>query len=246
MIVTLLTCNRIGFTKATISSFLGHNKNAKDYTWVVLDNGSKDETLQYLKEKGLFTAIIAEKDNIGLHPGMQKLFHVAQNIDPEDNYMIHLENDWWSEMPADFNLMTSILDDMQNVGMIQMRDLEEEYALFKKWNKKMWSEEHKTVKHHITGEPVDWIDQFEIDGRRFALTNWFWNNAPAVFRTEIAKKLFDNIDFNKFDGRIEFELMRRYHEMNYLSLKDLPGTFYHFGYIEVGKGISKTEGARYL
>jgi len=248
VIITVLTRNRINFTKATISAFLGHNKSSKDYTWIALDGASTDGTQQYLKEKGLFTEIIEEKENSGLHPGMKKLFERALEIAPDEEYLFHLENDYWATASADFSTAQSVLDEKEEAGVLQLREIEDEYDQVKKYNPELWHEKANTIKHLARlnkNEPITWFYDFKINGRNYSMTDWHWVNNPTISRRKVIENIFDGVNF-ELPGSIEFQLMKRYDKMGLKTIRDKPGCFITFGFIQVGNRVSKTPGAKYV
>jgi len=258
LIVTFLSCNRLGFTKATISSFIGHNKGAKDFTWVALDNGSTDGTKEYLKRKGIFTEIIDLPKNIGLHPGMKELFKRAIEIGKGEEYILHLENDFWSSRSAAIPTALSVMDEMSKVGTLQLRDLEEEYEQIRQIHMPWWNDEKQTINHIVKvqlpredwwnpddeDEAVGWDDEFEKDDRRYRLSDYPWCNGPAITRTSIAKKLLGDLKIrDKFN---EYYLRVAYYKMGHKTIRDLPGSFNHIGYANVGGQVHRTEGRKFL
>jgi GT2 family glycosyltransferase len=91
-----------------------------DYTWLIKDNASKDETIKVASDWGDRTRVIPYKNNLqNFSAGMNHLFHVAS---PQDNDLVMLlNNDVIFNDTSSIKNMLNIINHDESVGAVGAR-----------------------------------------------------------------------------------------------------------------------------
>ena len=95
-IVSILTLDRLNLTKKAVNSVL--ENSVEDVRIIILDNGSKDGTLDYLGElKGKYNSIVdylISEQNLGVAGGRNRIFrNVISNYGNQFKWILNLDND---------------------------------------------------------------------------------------------------------------------------------------------------------
>lgn len=109
----MTTFNRLDFTKLTIESL----KKTEGYPFVltVVDNNSKDETKEYLKdlwEEGFVQNLVLLDENLGV----AKAANLGWKLEDTD-YYIKFDNDITFENPNWLAPMVEIIDNVTEIGI---------------------------------------------------------------------------------------------------------------------------------
>jgi GT2 family glycosyltransferase len=105
ILIGMLTYDRLDFTKQAIESLY---KNTEcEFDLIILDNGSKDDTVEYLKNlKYSNLYVIYEKENIGVAKGMNKILSFKNS----QQHFMKLDNDIVLNKNIDKKWLIKILD----------------------------------------------------------------------------------------------------------------------------------------
>lgn len=111
--VVMLTMDRLEDTKKSIKALYQNIKYP--FQFIILDNGSKRETIQYLKnletEKNNVT-VIFEKENLGCAGGRRKAFSLAKG-----DFVLSIDNDIILTPYAIWHLIKTLIDNPKSAGV---------------------------------------------------------------------------------------------------------------------------------
>lgn len=94
VLIYTLTRDRLSYTKRMLTQL----KNCGvEYDHVILDNGSKDNTMKYLRD-GSYKMVLGKPKNLGLWKGIQNIIDMTNRFEGYD-YVLKLDNDM--EFPYD-------------------------------------------------------------------------------------------------------------------------------------------------
>lgn len=113
---TILTWNRIETLKSTLDSFWKYNGECHDI--LILDNGSTDGTVEWLKASGF--DVIYQPKNIGVFTGTMELWKEAHKRGHD--FILNLQDDFPCTGPIPFRLIELYLDKNIDVGYIRLNE----------------------------------------------------------------------------------------------------------------------------
>jgi glycosyltransferase involved in cell wall biosynthesis len=98
MAVVTLTYNRLELTKETLRSFYQHLDVERPHH-IVVDNGSTDGTVEWLRESGLVSEVFALPRNVGIGVGLSLGMQAAYLHSSKPEFVLSLENDFRTVAP---------------------------------------------------------------------------------------------------------------------------------------------------
>lgn len=154
-----------------------------DYTWLIKDNGSKDNTVEEASKWGSSVKVIAYKDNLqNFSAGMNYLFHEAAPQD--DDLILLLNNDVIFNDTVSIKNMIDIIERDDSVGMVGAR------LLYTNTNSLqhagvVFNPVYKTPMHFRAGQVSD---EAAASNREFQVIT----GAVALTKAKYFKKAFTN------------------------------------------------------
>lgn len=123
--ICMITFNRLDFTKLTIESL----KKATGYPFIltVIDNNSKDGTVEYLKElknENFIKHLVLLKENLGV----AKAANLGWKLENTD-YYIKFDNDVTFENPNWLAPMVEIIDNVPEIGILAYKFEQQAFPL---------------------------------------------------------------------------------------------------------------------
>jgi len=124
--ICMLTYNRIEFTKKAIQSFLDHPPDYS-YEFTVVDNGSEDDTVEYLKDmyhEEIIDNLLLLDKNIGIPAGQNLAWQFVDSLYymKFDNDVMILKDDWLAPM-------VEVLEVIQGIGAVAYNVEPTEYPI---------------------------------------------------------------------------------------------------------------------
>lgn len=218
--IVLLCFNKLEYTKMCINSVLKNTYN-QNYELIIVNNGSTDETCEYLnKIKSNNVRIINNELNLGFSKGMNI---GAKNCHGE--YLILLNNDTIVGEGWDVELIKTLENDKNIFAVTPLTNFSG----------------NETKIDLIHNSPNDFFKKVnEIQKNLFI--NYFEVKSLALFCACFRKKDFVNIkylDENYLNGWEDDDLYKKIEELNKSVAICTKSTVYHFGSITVGKNFFK-------
>ncbi|MDD2707183.1 MAG: glycosyltransferase [Verrucomicrobiae bacterium] len=124
--ICMVTYNRVNFTKAAIGALVTHT--AHPHVLTVVDNGSGDETPEYLKklhDKGIINNLILLRENVGI----ARASNLAWLQEPDAEYYLKLDNDIAVEKAGWLEAMVEVAEAFPEAGMVGYSFEEESYPV---------------------------------------------------------------------------------------------------------------------
>jgi len=180
LVIGLQTCNRIKFTKEVISSILKHNPNSVKYPWVVYDDNSTDNTIDYLKGLPYIDELVTSKNRRGITNGIKQLVLEAANY---GQIILYIQNDWRQVRYIDLKAIENFFESYPNAGHLQTtqykgKDNARPSSTAERIN--LYTKEKITPGNTIT-----------IGAEKFIPGNWHYCDLPGFSRISIAKDMFN-------------------------------------------------------
>ena len=113
--IGMVTFNRLEFTKAAITSILEFT--CFPHVLTVVDNGSTDGTVEYLKamkQEGIITNLLLLNENFGV----AKASNLAWSQEPDAEYYVKFDNDIVIEKPNWLTKMVEVIEAVPELGMV--------------------------------------------------------------------------------------------------------------------------------
>lgn len=182
--LTVLSWNRAGFLRKTLDSLLLHNADAvKEMRCIVLDNGSLDESRDFLNSLDMWDEKIYLEENIGFGAGTTQLLESFLKTDCD--YLLHLENDWeclrggWIEESIDF------LDSLDDVGFVRL------------------SGRHVPYLNHnsVSKERLQWTEEIVFGDNFYKISNGHYTTNPALLKRSAVEKIVPMVDELEGQGK---------------------------------------------
>jgi len=117
--IVVLSCNRLEYLKTTIASLLA-TTNRADFELIVVDNGSNDGSIEFLRELtavGLVDKLIRRSRNHGTSPGFNCGFAFA---DPSTDFLVKLDSDIKVLTPGWLPRFAAVFDAVPDVAALAL------------------------------------------------------------------------------------------------------------------------------
>ena len=212
MIIGLHTCNRLEFTKKTVESLIDFNPIVTQYKWIIVDDNSNQDTVDYLENLPLLDKdLILIKDyRAGITVGMKMMMDQAATCHREN--ILYLQNDWETTRNIDFRSIDSFMleTDVGHIRTIVDKGSEHYHRYASKINLH-------------TREPIKWKAPFGIGKESVVGGNWHYSDIPCFINVDLAACLFEPVDDPTVDEGegIRVYNAERFNHANYL-LMDQP------------------------
>ncbi len=125
--ICMTTFNRIDFTKLTLDSLVESRKVGYPFILTVVDNNSKDETAEYLKNKwkeGIIQNLVLLEENLGV----AKAANLGWQLE-DDTYYIKFDNDITFKNPNWLQPMVEIVDNVPQIGILAYKFEQQSFPL---------------------------------------------------------------------------------------------------------------------
>lgn len=196
--VTITSCGRLDLLDRTLQTFRRYNTGGR---YIVSEDSADPEIIARVSEMLPQAKIVYETARTGLMASLDRLYSAV-----ETPYVFHLEDDWASDGPVDWDLAMQGLERPQ-VAQVCLRAFDE---IRPKWRK------HSTP--------------FEIAGHTFAHMHadahpefFGWSPNPGLFRIELYHR------FKPFVGVTPDQLSAKVKRGGETMAFLLPGTLRHIG-----------------
>jgi hypothetical protein len=157
VIVTLLTGRRPDLLAKTLASLEGSGIEPDIFV-----NGADPESLQVVHESGIVNGLHHWSEWLGIGAAMSR---VAEWVQGEDGYWLHLEDDWELTNPLDLRTAQTFLDEHPEVGQIRLRR----------------RDDGASYRNYLTKRRINW----QGEGIKIGNAHATWN--PALQRTSAAQ-----------------------------------------------------------
>ncbi len=119
IVVGLLTCDRLEYTKKTVQSLLSQNRQ-DDLLLLHADDASLDQRgiCKYVQSQG-FKTILANESRIGCSPTTDAFMSAIQNEIGDNLPVLYLQNDFECTRPIPFDEIFSLLS-QEDIGFVQL------------------------------------------------------------------------------------------------------------------------------
>ena len=212
MIIGLHTCNRLEFTKRTVDSLIKHNPIVETYPWIIVDDNSDPDTIDYLDYllSGLNVYLISfNKGRVGITVGMKAMMHEASKFNREN--ILYLQNDWETTRKIDFEAIDSF---MMNSDVGHIRTIIDKGAEY--------YHRYASTVNLATREIIKWKTPFGIGDETVIGGNWHYSDIPCFINVDLAMCLFEPVDDPDVDPgegvRVYNAERFRYSDANYLLM----------------------------
>ncbi len=187
MVIGLHTCNRLDFTQKTVETLIEHNPEVAHFTWVIVDDCSNHDTLDYLDymELTLPGRVIVrriEGKRKGITFGLKCMVDIAVD---HGNVMLYLQNDWRTSRKIDFNAIDKFITETKGVGHIRT-------VVYKGLD----GERAASRNNLATREPIKFGRQFKIGKEELYSGNWHYSDLPGFIHLGYARRMFKKITLN--------------------------------------------------
>jgi len=156
-----------------------HNPDSIFFPWVIADDNSDQETLDYISylDRDLHPMVVSMgSDRRGITKTMQALVAFAKTY---GDILLYLQNDWETTRRIDFNAIQSFYNMHPNAGHIR--------AVQYKGNDRS----RPVSKFNLaTGEEIVKGQIIEVGNEKFIAGNWHYSDIPGLTRMEYAVKMF--------------------------------------------------------
>jgi glycosyltransferase involved in cell wall biosynthesis len=158
-----LTWNRVNTLKSTLKKFQHYHKGYHDKDIVIVDNGSTDGTVDFLK-KSHYNVIYNEK-NLGAQLG--KYIGWTWAYEQGYDFIIFIEDDFPCVRTIPLNTLEGYLDENQDIGYVRLN--------------------HKKLRktHKVTKELHTYRDYHYYRGHKFRKSNYHFTCNPIIFRSSL-------------------------------------------------------------
>lgn len=215
--VMVLNWDRRNMLEKTLSSFIHFHSDEdifENLYWVVLDNGSTDDSREYIDSLSFWDKKIYLEENVGCAGGCSELaYHILEETDRE--FVLYLENDRICTR-ADF------LD-----SCIDLFDMTQRHGL--PLGQIRLTSGGKNI-NSITKKPVVWSDVIRFKNDSFKISNMHFALGTSIFRREVCAQIFPCT--SEQDAQIRYEQSPFQNAMIQGS-----GCFEHIGHGEACKAI---------
>lgn len=157
MIVTLLTGRRPDLLAKTLASLEGSGIEPDIFV-----NGADPESLQVVHDSGIVNGLHTWPEWLGIGAAMSR---VAEWVQGEDGYWLHLEDDWELTNPLDLSTAQAFLDEHPEVGQVRLRR----------------RDDGASHRNYLTKRRINW----QGEGIKIGNAHATWN--PALQRTSAAQ-----------------------------------------------------------
>jgi len=191
MIIGLNTCNRLNFTKETIESLIKYNPITSEYKWIIVDDNSKPDTIDYLLELqdvlNVELILFDTGGRVGITVCMEAMMKEANKSFREN--ILYLQNDWKTTRKIDFRSIDCFMLE-NNVGHIR--------TVIDKGSEFYHRYASKTNLH--TGEPIKWEAPTSLGSETVVGGNWHYSDIPCFIKVDLAICLFKNPKISTING----------------------------------------------
>lgn len=203
--ITLLTCDRVGYTVRTLETLAAHNDLSR---FVLLhgDDASTDDAGGKLARSMGFQTAVQSRKRVGVCKMTERLFHAAQASGAD--VVLNLQNDWECLRPIPVETIAELLVD-ENVYCARL------YGAMK-------SPTGRCGIHHGGRDPrrvVEWVPA-PVPG--WEIGDIHWGHPPAVTRIADAIKLTQNV-------LRESQSRKRSGRITRLTVRPVANVFSHIG-----------------
>jgi len=184
MIIGLHTCNRLDFTKKTVDSLIKYNPEVLDYQWIVVDDNSNQDTVDYLQELETHVnmdLILIKDHRAGITIGMTKMMEQAYEYHRAN--ILYLQNDWETTRKIDFEAIDSFMlnTDVGHIRTIIDKGSEHYHRYASKVNL-------------ATRQIIKWKAPFGIGAETVVGGNWHYSDIPCFISVDLAVCLFEPVN----------------------------------------------------
>ncbi len=165
--IVMLTWNRIALLKNTIKTFRNYH-NIADEHFIVVDNGSKDGTVEFLKSTKF--DVIYNGSNLGAQMG--KYIGWSRAAARGYDFIIFIEDDHPCYRTVPIVKLENYLDRHGEVGIIRMND-------------KPYLKRHQITKLPIVNYGKDKLNS----GFKITKSNYHFTSHPSIFRVSLVSML---------------------------------------------------------
>lgn len=191
MIIGLHTCNRLDFTKETVESLIRHNPDVLDYHWVVVDDNSDQDTLDYLDDldkRVTMDSMLIKDYRAGITVGMKMMMEHAYEY--HEGNILYLQNDWVTTRRIDFEAIDDFMCRHQ-VGHIR--------TIVDKGDYGRTCHRFASKRNLATGEPLKWERAHIVGDETVWSGNFHYSDIPGFINIDIAVRMFEPVDVIKVD-----------------------------------------------
>ena len=166
--IVLLTWNRLPMLKETINTFRKFHKDIREKDFIIVDNGSTDGTVDFLKTTSFET--ILNESNLGAQMG--KYIGWARAVEKDYDFIIFIEDDHSCYRTVPILELEKYLDDHEEIGIIRLND-------------KPYLKGHQITKLAIKNYGEDKLNKdFKI-----TKSNYHFTSHPSIFRASLVSML---------------------------------------------------------
>lgn len=184
-IVTMITWNRLSLTQETINSLFKHSGKCE---LLVVDNGSTDGTIQWLRENG--HEVLENGENLGIFMATRRAWFEAYNRGYK--YILNLQNDFPCIRPVPFSDIENFLDDNKDVGFVQLNDKSK--LLVARGDGSFKVKKRDRTQNYLTKKPLKYSDWIRVGDTEFAKSNHHFSFNPNLFRSYLVDRLVGQTD----------------------------------------------------
>jgi len=233
LIVLVLTCDRLNYTKRTVDSFLELNYSQMhgaglQFDLFYADDASIgwDDMKAYMQSRG-FICIHRNETRAGCSPctrdALLKCLHIGRKREASWGYkygLLYLQNDWESaaSLPPLASLRTIFSD--KAVGWMRL------YGAFKDKEQK----QPVSGKHLGNGKLANWMPYSRYKGMEVAQIHWCYN--PSITRLGLIKPLFSEPVSRESDV-----IHRSAKLSSYVAVRYPDNVMYHIGDVVTPGGM---------
>jgi len=199
--IVMLTWNRLDTLKNTINTFKKYNKKVNDEDIIIVDNGSKDKTDEFLKNSNY--DYILNKINYGAQLGK----HIGWDraVNRKFDFIMFIEDDHPCYRNIPIQHLEKYLDEHEEIGIIRLND------------------KNYLKRHQITKLPIDYFTTEKLNSNfDIKIYNYHFTSHPSIFRTSLVEKLkgcvyplvkpkninIEKLGFEKYKGTPKYELAK--------------------------------------
>jgi glycosyltransferase involved in cell wall biosynthesis len=147
--------------KKTLAEFYEYNGKSQDI--MVLDNGSKDGTPDWLRSEGF--DILSEDVNLGVFDGTMKLWQEA--LKRGYDFILNLQDDFPCIATIPFDTLEAFLDQEKDVGYIRLNDKKDQ------------------TENIVTRKPIVFGEKIKLGNYKFRKYNYHATFNPCLIRSKL-------------------------------------------------------------